>query len=591
MTPRHYSRFTFYRQTQVTLLSYVYTFLYTSACKILIACFAGCFVLISSTGDTAETPSANSKERLIIPPFDIQTTTPQAHLQTGLANILATRVTQKTNHIVSPHNATTEKLTALLRQQDYVTVQEILHSMGNTYLLAGTLTEKKQGYEIIVHVFGHRPTAQISLSQTFNRLDHALSALDDLALDIAEKIFFIPRPEKAEIVVTDGLEGFHTAHPERIFKEGKYSAKEVNQDILKPETKRSDFGILSSNKITLPSSTALAMAVGDLNNDGNEEFVILERANIIIYHKGTDAFQRIASQPLARHLGLHTIHLADLDNNGLQEIYIGASNGTLPASQILEWDGNFRVLYQNAPYYLRPGIDTKGEPILLGQENVFQENKSRAFYSLKRELNGSLKKIQRITIPPGFNIYDFLRVDLELDGNPEFIGMTRGNKLVVLDNAGRILWKSEKDYGASREILGTLSSTIDGDRYQSNNPKSIWMHTRIIPQDLNKDQTPEIILGRNHLAKIPFFTRFRSFDGSSITALRWENNTMKIFWESPQLAGYTVDFQIIQREKQPNIFSLFSLEQEDTGNLMSFWRTKDSFVHTYLFDNHHKKDQ
>ncbi|MCI5149510.1 MAG: VCBS repeat-containing protein, partial [Candidatus Electrothrix sp. MAN1_4] len=531
----------------------------------------------------------NAEEQLIIPPFDVHTTTPQPHLQTGLAHILATRVTQKTNHIVTPHNATTEKLTDLLRQQDHAAIQKILQKISNTYLLAGTLTEKEQGYEIIIHVFGHRPTAQISLSQTFNRLDQALSALDELSLDIAEKIFSIPRPKKAKIVATgNGLEGFHTAHPERIFKEGKYNnAKEVRQDTLnlKPETTRSDLGILLSKKTILPSSTALAMAVGDLNNDGNEEFVILERANIILYHKGQDAsFQRIAFQPLASHLGLHTIHLADLDKNGLQEIYIGASNGTLPASQILEWDGNFRILYQNAPYYLRPGIDAEGHPILLGQENVFQENGSKAFYSLKREINGSLKKIQRITVPSGFNIYDFLRVDLDLDGNPELIGITRSNKLVVMDNAGRILWKSEKDYGASREILGTLSSTIDGDRYQSNNPKSIWMHTRIIAQDLNNDRMPEIILGRNHLDKIPFFTRFRSFDGSSITALRWENNTMKTLWESPQLDGYTVDFQILQEKNPSNTFSLFSLEQEDTGNLMSFWNTQESLIHTWIFD-------
>jgi TolB-like protein len=581
MTPHHYSRLVLHRQTQVTLLSYVYSILITS--------LVICFVLTPTTGDTAEPrqTALHSKAQLIIPPFDIQTTTPQPYLQTGLANILATRITQKTGHIVAPRNATTEKLTDLLRQQDRAAVQEILQKMGNTYLLAGTLTEKKQGYEIIVHVFGHRPTAQISLSQTFNRLDQALSALDELSLDIAEKIFSIPRPKEAKIVGTgDGLEGFQTAHPERIFKERKYNDKEVNPNILKPETKKNDFGILSSGKTILPSSTALAMVVADLNNDGKEEFVILERSNIVLYHKGPDSsFQRIAFQPLARHLGLHTLHLADFDNNGLQEIYIGASNGTLPASQILEWDGNFRIIYQNAPYYLRPGIDAEGHPILLGQENVFQENGSRAFYSLQREANRPLKKLQRITVPSGFNIYDFLRVDLDLDGTPEFIGITRDDKLIVMDTAERILWKSEKDYGASKEILGTLSRTIDGDRYQSNNPKSIWMHTRIIAQDLNNDRTPEIILGRNHLDKIPFFKRFRSFDGSSITALRWENSTMKAVWESPQLAGYTVDFQVLQKRNQPGIFSLFSLEQKDTANLLSFLNTKEPLVHTYILDN------
>ncbi|WP_446007855.1 FG-GAP repeat domain-containing protein [Candidatus Electrothrix sp.] len=584
MNSYHCPFFALRLRTRAPLLLYVHV--------ILITCF-GTIATLPSTGQSTEPASSiqNTQHEIIIPPFTVQTTTPQPHLQTGLANILATRITRKTGHIVTSQSTGTDKLTNLLRQQDYAAVQKIIQKMENTSLLAGTLQEKKQGYRIIIHAFDHRSTAHISISQSFNRLDQALSALDELSLDIAEKIFSIPRPEKPHPVAeSNGLEGFHTAHPERLFKEKKYN--EVNQDILEPvEIKKREFGILSSKKMIFLSSKPLAMAVGDLNNDGTEEFVILERANIVLYHKRPDAsFQRIAFQPLARHLGLHTVHLADLDNNGLQEIYIGASNGTTPASQILEWDGTFRVLYQNAPYYLRPGVDTEGRPILLGQENVFQENGSRAFYSLQRKANTSLKKVQRITVPSGFNIYDFLRVDLDLDGDLEFVGITRSNKLTVINNTGQTVWKSEKNYGASKEILGTLSRTIDGDRYQSNNPESVYMHTRIMTQDLNSDGAPEIILGRNRLlAKITFFKRLRSFEGSSITALSWDGNTMSTFWESPKVQNYTIDFHMLHRQNQPHTFTLFSLEQEYSGNLIPFWNgTKESLLRTYTLEK--KKD-
>ncbi|MDU9050310.1 MAG: VCBS repeat-containing protein [Candidatus Electrothrix sp. Rat3] len=525
------------------------------------------------------------EQQIIIPPFEVQTRTPHPHLQTGLANILATRVTKRTGHILAPHTTETDRMTELLRQQDNVAVQKIIEEMDNTYLLAGTLKEKTEGYEITIHVFGHRPTSQIALSQTFNQLDRALSALDELSLDITEKIFSIPRPKETQIAAENGgLEGFHTAHPERFFKEKGYSAEVTTES----EIKNTDFGIQSiqsSTKGILPSSTPLAMAAGDLNNDGKKEFVILERAHLALYHKGMNAsFQRIASQPIASHLGLHTVYLADLDNNGLQEIYIGASNGTNPASQILEWDGRtFHVLYQNAPYYLRPSVDVKGRPLLLGQENALQETGNNVFYSLWRESNGSLRKIKRLTFPPGFNIYDFITVDLNLDGALEFVGITRGNRLKVIDNNGRILWKSEKDYGASREILGTLASTIDGDRNLSNNPNPIYLHTRIIAQDLNGDGTPEIILGRNRLADSIFFKRLRSFEGSSISALSWTQGIMKTIWETPKISGYTVDFQLLRDTDHPSSFRLISLEQEHTNNLMSLWSTKDSLVHTYTY--------
>ncbi|MCI5125408.1 MAG: hypothetical protein D3925_13275 [Candidatus Electrothrix sp. AR5] len=200
-----------------------------------------------------------------------------------------------------------------------------------------------------------------------------------------------------------------------------------------------------------------------------------------------------------------------------------------------------------------------------------------------------MRKIKRLTFPPGFNIYDFITVDLNLDGALEFVGITRGNKLTVIDNSGRTLWKSEKNYGARKEILGTLASTIDGDRNPSNNPEPTYLHSRIIAQDLNGDGTPEIILGRNRLANITFLKRLRSFEGSSVSALSWSDGTMKTIWETPKLPGYTVDFQLLQEKNRPNKFRFVSIEQEYTGNLMSFWNSKDSLVHSYTFGGQEKK--
>ncbi|MCI5208065.1 MAG: VCBS repeat-containing protein, partial [Candidatus Electrothrix sp. ATG2] len=289
------------------------------------------FLAMPGTARTATAPTTdqNNTQQFIITPFEVQTETPHPHLQTGLANILATRVTKRTGHAVALHSTAADKMTDLLYQHDNTSaVHKILQEMGNTYLLAGTLKEKKEGYEITIQVFGDRPTAQITLSQTFKRLDRALSVLDDLSLDIAEKIFSIARPKKTDVAAaSDGLEGFHTAHPERMYKEKKYNNKEDSKKISNSKIQLSNLSIQHLGKDTLPSSAALAMAAGDLNNDGKNEFVILERGNLALYHrtKNSSSFQRIASQPIASHLGLHTVYLADLDNNGLQEIYIGAS--------------------------------------------------------------------------------------------------------------------------------------------------------------------------------------------------------------------------------------------------------------------------
>lgn len=551
-------------------------------------------LFLTASSQHAAEASENPQPQVIIPPFAIETRTPQPHLQTGLANILATRIGEKTGYIIAPHSSETDSLEALLQQHDNAAMQKMIQGMKNISLLAGTLKEKEKGYEIIIQVFSSQSTAQLALSRTFNRLDSTLSTLDELALDIAEKVFSLPRPEKTESIPSDnGFQGFRTAHPERIFKEKRYSDEKgeknekTDADITQAAVKKN--GLLetqSSRKDILPSSTALAMAAGDLDKDGKNEFVVLEKANVVLYHRNPDSsFQAIAFQPVASHLGLHTVHLADLDHNGLQELYIGASSGSNPASQILEWDGKqFRILYQNAPYYLRPSVDAQGRPFLLGQEGLIGKTDSAAFYSLEREADGSLKKIKQLHIPPGFNIYDFIRVDLDRDGMLEFIGISPSNKLTVIDSSGRTLWKSAKNYGASREILGTLSSTVDGDRNPTNNPASVYMHSRIIAQDLDGDGTAEIILGRNRLADTMFFRRLRAFEGSSIAALHWSGETMRFFWESPKMSGYTVDFQILRDPGSLGGFRLLSIEQEHTNNTTSFWKRKESFVHSYILE-------
>ncbi|MCI5164952.1 MAG: hypothetical protein D3903_02405 [Candidatus Electrothrix sp. GM3_4] len=200
------------------------------------------FLTMPGTASTTDTPTTAqfSEQQIIIPPFEVQTKKPHPHLQAGLANILATRVIKRTGYTLAPHSIETDRMTALLHQQDNAAVQKIIQNIDNTYLLAGTLKEKEKGYEITIHVFGHRPTAQISLSQTFNQLDRALFALDELSLNIAEKIFSIPRPKKTQIAAeTGGLEGLHTAHPERFFKEKEYRTEVTT----KPETKNTAFSI------------------------------------------------------------------------------------------------------------------------------------------------------------------------------------------------------------------------------------------------------------------------------------------------------------------------------------------------------------
>ncbi|MCI5223579.1 MAG: hypothetical protein D3924_13145, partial [Candidatus Electrothrix sp. AR4] len=181
-------------------------------------------LLVASGGIAGEENTSSVKEKIVILPFTVQTSGSQTHLRTGLTNILATRMTHRTGFVAIQRKTRMDELASLLRRGDKQEAVKILKEAEGAYLLIGSLEEQELGYEIVVHVFNRQNKVPASFSTTFSSLSRALSAVDELSLDIAEKIFDRPRVEKqlSLIADSDGMAGFQTAHPDRAYKTGLY---------------------------------------------------------------------------------------------------------------------------------------------------------------------------------------------------------------------------------------------------------------------------------------------------------------------------------------------------------------------------------
>jgi hypothetical protein len=520
----------------------------------------------------AESDDPGPAGKIVFLPFTIKTNPPQPYLQTGLTNILATRMTGQTGLIAVQRASDTGKLATLLQSGDQMAFREMLNNLHGDYLMIGSLEQQKTGYEIMVYVFNRNRATPSSFSKKITTLDRAIPAMDELSLDIAEKVFNKKKPEQAAGTATgtDGMSGFQTAHPDRAYREGLYGAATIlglDGDEFKVTSTR------RSRKIT---SAVRAMDVGDLNGDGQAEIVLLEKGNLALYHFTSDHFQHLADTPVPKHLGLHGVFLADINGNGLKEIYIGASNSDKPASQVYEWDGtSFRILAKNVDFYLRPGVNANGKEILLGQVGgIAEATVGTSFYEMSLNADGTVSKQERISVPHGFNLYDFVRADLDQDGTLEFIGLTPKNKLVVLDNAGTPLWKSEAGYGASKNFLGTLNSNRPGGKTPT------YIHTRLIAQDQDGDGRPEIVIGRNRLTTVKFINRLRYFEGSSISTLSWDGSQMNTLWETKKTTGYATDYQVVKKTESGDTLQLFFLESDSSYPLF-FWESDNSVIHLY----------
>ena len=511
--------------------------------------------------------------KMIFLPFTVKTQPPQEHLRAGLTSVLATRLEERTGLDAVHGSDKTAGLEAALEKGSPQDVRKMLKAMQADCLLAGSLEQQAKGYELLIQVISGAKAAPASFKRSLETLDKALPALDELAGEIADKTFH-QQPDAEDdplppmTAKNDGMSGFQTAHPDKAWRDGIYAASGQTDApagaAANGDGRFKQLNSLNSGELEL---SLKAMEAGDLDGDGREEVVLLEQGRLLLGRFNADRFQQVAELPLPGHLSYHAAQLFDMDGDGRPEIYLSASNGNMPSSLMLRWNGkDLRIMNERVPFYLRADLDSAGRPVLLGQAG-------NGIYRIVANNEGYLVRAEEVTVPQGLNLYDFIRADLDRDGRREFVALTEDNKLAVFDQAGKLLWKSEENYGASRDALGTLAS-----RRQADDSGQLYLHTRLIAQDMTGDGKAEIVVSRNRVTNVNYFKRLRWFEGSSVAVLSWDGSRMNTLWESGQVPSYTVDYQVLPSVEQPGRFRLFAAESTDSGNPLYFWAKEKTVV-------------
>lgn len=511
-------------------------------------------------------PAATSGN-IVFLPFTVITQPAKPYLQDGLTEILASRLAKRTGFIPIHKTSQTRMLAGFMERGDQQGFKNILMELSADYLVLASLEQQKNGYDIMVYVFDKEHSGPASFSRTIETLNKAIPAVDDIAGEITAVVFNKTTPEQLvqSTPQETGMAGFQTTHPDRAYREGLYTkSPATNQPTPAQST-------LPSWHSTPIEPTVVAMDVGDLDGDGLTEIVLLSKGSIFLYRFSADQFQPIAEQTIPSYLTPHALRLADLDHNGLLEIYLTASKGIRASSFIFEWDGkSFITRSSDIPYYIRPGLNPEGEAVLIGQKSGGTEPTMHSFYELSRSGNGSLKPEKEISVPDAFNLFDFIRADLDNDDVLEFIGCTEKNKLVILNQSGDELWKSESTFGASKDFLGNSTMGKEGAGFP------VYFHSRIIVKDVNGDDTPEIIISNNRQASSKYLSRFRYFSGSSVNFLNWNGTKVSIRKTTGIIASYIPDFQVTTgKQGSPRLLYV----ENENGSSLLFWKSEKSMLH------------
>lgn len=497
----------------------------------------------TALSETAKTKPAD----IAILPFEAHAAKDLGYLTSGIRDMLASRLASSGSITIVETSAVDQALAKAGKISLAEEFQKLGKKLGADYVVTGSLTAFGSSLSLDAKIYTVSGTTRPqSFYANAAKEDDIIMAVDQMAWNIGEQLFGTQRPATQMQTAPTAAAlpqqpDYQTAHPARAFIGSQTGGAYGTAPLVRP------MGIMSSG-FTKSQNFRMGlrgMDVGDVDGDGIDEFVLASQNEVQIYRRDLNRFSKIgqASTP-ARYL-IHSVTLADLDNNGKSEIYVSAADTEGPYSFALEWDGkDFGYLFQKERWYIR-ALEAPGEGLVLaGQKAEMDSPIAPGIYSLTRK-GDTLQEVRKLPIPKGINLFDFSFADLDADGQHEIVAISQGDKLMVLQQSGKALWVSGEYYGGTTRYLGGTNYE-DMSAYDEHHVPDvrIYVPARIIIRDINKDGLPDVIVNKNLSTASRILSKMRSYPSGEVHALTWNGIALTELWRTRKIDGYIADYQL-----------------------------------------------
>lgn len=422
------------------------------------------------------------------------------------------------------------------------------------YFISGALFSLNSGLNIQISI---TPTDQGQESYDFSIVaDPSISLIEDmekLSSDIAQKVFgetvLFPEGKAPEIDIT-GNQGFVTVHPEAAYKKRQHTVSFTGVEGVGIQVQEQS----SMLEIELPGKM-LAMTVDDVDSDGREEILVLTGSKIQILQVDNDSYILLDEFDLPANMRCHAMDVADINEDGLSEIYLSGTDRLNVSSMIITWmkETGFTVVGQKIPWYLRP-IAIPGDKVrLAGQEKGFGriDFVKPGIYMLGLDEEHKISKQQKISIPDGVNLFDFVFADLLGDGSKMTVVVDQRERLKVYNSAQELLWVSQKRFGGSKIYLGPSQGDAvnRNDQFQLSVDEEadrvpIFVPAEIAVVDINGDGKQAIIVNENKATTISLFYKLRIYSKGRVVGLSWDGENMQEMWRTGNFRGAVTGYSL-----------------------------------------------
>lgn len=519
---------------------------------------AVCCVCVLGVGGALAEQGRSAVPRVMVLPFDSTSAGDFQYLADSVRAMVASRLAAKPEVEVVEYSLSAADLTAL--QGEGGESGAVFSRLNVDYLLSGALYALQTGLQIQVNLSGKteggggRDGVFTALAESEGRI---IASVEELTDDIAARGLGASTAGSAMVAQSqgagnEGISGFSTEHPEKVFKRGLYSGAIVAEGNMAVES----LGVRRSSDLPL---TLVTMATGDLDGDGTREIVAASRNTLEVYRFDETLFKKLHVHTFGKTYKIHAVNLADLDGDGRQEIYVSANDNIPASSAIFSWSEGEGLKEEmgGIGYYIRP-VEIPAEGLILAGTRGTKDFGDGFVDSNVRKLvidqdGKGLVESKVIPLPKNVRLFDFVYADIDGTGGKELVAIDRNEKLLVYDASNALIWVSENDYGGSRNFIGIPKSAsppprggVGGnDADQVMRRPYVFVPIRLIPFDLNGDGKEEILVGGNKRVTPKFFVNTREYDGGSVVCLSWQDVAMVDVWRTNTVTGYLADFTFV----------------------------------------------
>ena len=355
----------------------------------------------------------------------------------------------------------------------------------------------------------------------------------------------------------------------------------INPDFINASDPMNRRGFWLSQK--LPTELK-GMDIGDVNGDGLNEVVVIDRNNVYIYQKTDNNLKLLEKIPGKSYDNYMAVDVADINKDGKKQIFVTSLNNINLDSFVLEFkDGKYVKIASDVDWFLRVLDTSSGIPILIGQKFGYDKPFDTPIYEIVWK-DGKYVEDEKKKIPLGLSIYGLAIDNFGTgEGSEKIIAMDELDYLCMFEKTTKplsriftypspseeLIWRSDEQFGGSNNYFENFDTT-----HPENKEKSAFIDLRIHTYDTNNDGKKEVIIAKNLDSTGRAFKRAKFFTSSEIYNLEWDGVGMAENWRTKKIKGYVVDSSIkdIDNDGKPEIVLALILSSGGTKSVIAVYK-------------------